>query len=137
MKIFFVYLVSSVFFLVDIPAWDVGEDRTRFGERLLLHEVQILNSVSKLFFTVDAESFSVRERSAMGRVFRLPPASIKKFRRGMSFAPVGHHLNKTHWYTVWFAEQRSADGESIEVRTLRVVNGDMVVEEKYWPRFGL
>ena len=137
MKIFFVYWVSSVFFLVDIPAWDVGEDRTRFGERLLLHEVQILNSVSKLFFTVDAESFSVRERSAMGRVFRLPPASIKKFRRGMSFAPVGHHLNKTHWYTVWFAEQRSADGESIEVRTLRVVNGDMVVEEKYWPRFGL
>lgn len=137
MKIFFVYWVLSVFFLVDIPAWDVGEDRTRFGERLLLHEVQILNSVSKLFFTVDAESFSVRERSAMGRVFRLPPASIKKFRRGMSFAPVGHHLNKTHWYTVWFAEQRSADGESIEVRTLRVVNGDMVVEEKYWPRFGL
>ena len=137
MKIFFVYWVSSVFFLVDIPAWDVGEDRTRFGERLLLHEVQILNSVSKLFFTVDAESFSVRERSAMGRVFRLPPASIKKFRRGMSFAPVGHHLNKTHWYTVWFAEERSADGESIEVRTLRVVNGDMVVEEKYWPRFGL
>ena len=137
MKIFFVYWVLSVFFLVDIPAWDVGEDRTRFGERLLLHEVQILNSVSKLFFTVDAESFSVRERSAMGRVFRLPPASIKKFRRGMSFAPVGHHLNKTHWYTVWFAEERSADGESIEVRTLRVVNGDMVVEEKYWPRFGL
>ena len=137
MKIFFLYWVLSVFFLVDIPAWDVGEDRTRFGERLLLHEVQILNSVSKLFFTVDAESFSVRERSAMGRVFRLPPASIKKFRRGMSFAPVGHHLNKTHWYTVWFAEERSADGESIEVRTLRVVNGDMVVEEKYWPRFGL
>tara|TARA_B100000902_G_scaffold386739_1_gene429786 strand:- start:368 stop:781 length:414 start_codon:yes stop_codon:yes gene_type:complete len=137
MKIFFVYCVLSVFFLVDIPAWDVGEDRTRFGERLLLHEVQILNSVSKLFLTVDAESFSVRERSAMGRVFRLPPASIKKFRRGMSFAPVGHHLNKTHWYTVWFAEKSQVDGESIELRTLRIVNGDMVVEEKYWPRFGL
>ena len=55
----------------------------------------------------------------------------------MSFAPVGHHLNKTHWYTVWFAEKSQVDGESIELRTLRIVNGDMVVEEKYWPRFGL
>ncbi len=136
MKIFLMCWVVSVCFVVDILAWDVGEDRTRFGERLLLHEVQLLNSVSKLFFTVEVESISPRERSAMGRVFRLPPVSIKKFRRGMSFAPAGHHLNKTHWYTVWFAEKRSVDGGSFEVRTLRVVDGYMVVEEKYWPRFG-
>ena len=136
MKILYSYVLLSFLFVVNGLAWEVGEDRTRLGERLLSHEIQFLNSAASLFSTIEIRDLSTRECSAIGRVFRLPPASIQKFRRGLSVAPTSHHLNQTHWYTVWFNSKRSSDDQNLELRTLRVVDGDMVVEEKYWPRQG-
>ena len=134
MKILLIYWLLPFLSVVNGLAWDVGEDRTRLGERLLSHEIQLLNSAASLFSTIEVEGLSTRERSAIGRVFRLPPASIQKFRRGLSVAPVSHHLYETYWYTVWFNGERSLEDHTIELRTLRVVDSDMVVEEKYWRR---
>ena len=134
MKIFLVCYLVFFSFLNESYSWDIGEDRTRLGERLLLHEMQLLNSSGNLFSTVEVQNLSVKQRSAIGRVFRLPPASIQKFRRGYSVAPDGHHLNQTHWYTVWFNNESLLNDNGVELRTLRVVDGDIVVEEKYWPR---
>ena len=134
MKILYRYVLLFFLSVVNGLAWEVGEDRTRLGERLLSHEIKFLNSAASLFSTIDIRDLSTRECSAIGRVFRVPPASIQKFRRGLSVAPTSHHLNQTHWYTVWFNSERSSDVQDLELRTLRVVDGVMVVEEKYWPR---
>tara|TARA_B100001250_G_scaffold414560_1_gene453881 strand:+ start:368 stop:781 length:414 start_codon:yes stop_codon:yes gene_type:complete len=136
MKISYRYVLLFLLSVVNGLAWEVGEDRTRLGERLLSHEIKFLNSAASLFSTIDTRDLSTRECSAIGRVFRVPPASIQKFRRGLSVAPTSHHLNQTHWYTVWFNSERSSDVQDLELRTLRVVDGVMVVEEKYWPRLG-
>ena len=134
MKIFLVCYLVFFSFLDESYSWDIGEDRARLGERLLLHEMQLLNSSGNLFSTVEVQNLSVKQRSAIGRVFRLPPASIQKFRRGYSVAPDGHHLNQTNWYTVWFNNESLLNDNGVELRTLRVIDGDIVVEEKYWPR---
>ena len=136
MKISYRYVILFFLSVVNGLAWEVGEDRTRLGERLLSHEIKFLNSAASLFSTIDTRDLSTRECSAIGRVFRVPPASIQKFRRGLSVAPTSHHLNQTHWYTVWFNSERSSDVQDLELRTLRVVDGVMVVEEKYWPTLG-
>ena len=136
MKISYRYVILFFLSVVNGLAWEIGEDRTRLGERLLSHEIKFLNSAASLFSTIDTRDLSTRECSAIGRVFRVPPASIQKFRRGLSVAPTSHHLNQTHWYTVWFNSERSSDVQDLELRTLRVVDGVMVVEEKYWPTLG-
>ncbi len=110
--------------------WVLGLDRSRAGERLLAHEAVLLDECAKPLETVIVESLSVVEISAIGRVFGVPPAAVRKFRRGVSLAPEGHPLRETLWYTIWYEAYPGSGGAGR--LTLRVEPGGLIIEEKHW-----
>jgi len=110
--------------------WTLGIDRSRAGEKLLAHEAALLNECVKALETVGAERLSIVEISAIGRVFGVPPAAVRKFRRGISLAPQGHPLRAALWYTIWYEAYPGSKGAGR--LTLRVEPDGTIIEEKYW-----
>jgi hypothetical protein len=110
--------------------WGLGIERSRTGEELLAHEVLLMDECANPLETVVVESLSVAEISVIGRVFAVPPAVVRKFRRGISLAPQGHPLRQTLWYTIWYEAYPGSRGAGR--LTLRVEPGGTIIEEKYW-----
>jgi hypothetical protein len=111
--------------------WTVGIDRSRAGEKLLEREALLLNECARPLETVVVERLSTVEISAIGRVFGIPPAAVRKFRRGTSLAPQGHLLREALWYTIWYEAYPGSGGAGR--LTLRVEpGGRTIIEEKHW-----
>lgn len=108
----------------------LGIDRSRAGEKLLTHEAALLDECAKPLETVEVGRLTIGEISVIGRVFGVPPAAVRKFRRGISLAPEGHPLRETLWYTIWYDAYPGSAGAGR--LTLRVEPGGTVIEEKHW-----
>ena len=105
-------------------------DRSRAGERLLRHEVGMMEEWVYPYATVEAYWLPVVNVSAMGRAFGVRPSAIRQFRWGRSLAPRGHFLARTFWYTIW----HQSEGNSTLMRrtTLRVGVDGRVIEKFEW-----
>lgn len=108
-----------------------GVDRSRAGEVLLRHEVEMMEEFVYPYATVDVRWLPVVNISAIGRAFHVRPAAIRQFRWGYSLAPRGHILAQTVWYTIWHRSED--DPERICRTTLRVDADDgRIIEEREW-----
>lgn len=105
-------------------------DRSRIGETLLRHEVRMMEECVYPYATVDARWLPTVTISAMGRVFHVRPAAIRRFRWGYSMAPKRHVLEESVWYTIW--HQSESDSDIVHRTTLRVDTCDRVIEACDW-----
>ena len=105
-------------------------DRSRIGETLLRHEVRMMEECVYPYATVDARWLPTVTISAMGRVFHVRPAAIRRFRWGYSMAPERHVLEESVWYTIW--HQSENDSAIVHRTTLRVDTCDRVIEACEW-----
>lgn len=105
-------------------------DRSRAGEMLLGHEIDMMEEWVYPFATVEASWLPVVNISAMGRAFGVRPATIRRFRWGYSLAPREHLLAESVWYTIW--HQHEDDHTQLLRTTLRVGVNGKVIEKFEW-----
>ena len=104
-------------------------DRSRAGEVIPEHEIAVMKRGIAVFTTIDVGTLKPPQVSMMGRVFRVRPAAIRKFRWGRSMSPAGHPLAQAIWYTIWY--EGEFGGGLVNV-TLRVDRERRVIEEAEW-----
>lgn len=101
-------------------------DRSRAGQIVDRYELEMMRGKVPIFTTVAIAGMEPVQVSAMGRIFEVRPAAIKRFRWGPSLAPAGHRLAGTIWYTIWFDEE---DGPGQLKATLRLRADGQIVEK--------
>ena len=122
----------AVLFTVTVCAdvWGDGIDRSRAGERLLVHEMMQMETCVEPMRTILVDQLPIVDVSAIGRAFGIPPARLRQFRRGYSLAPDGHPLRQTRWYTVWYEAFPGSGGDG--KMTLRVSKDGTIIEQRHW-----
>jgi len=110
--------------------WGDGIDRSRAGERLLVHEMMQMETCVEPMRTILVDQLAIVDVSAIGRAFGVPPARLRQFRRGYSLAPDGHPLRQTRWYTVWYESFPGSNGDG--KMTMRVSNDGTIIEQRHW-----
>ncbi len=128
--ILFVLCALGCAWAVHAAVWGRGVDRSRAGERLLVHEMAQMDACIEPMHTVSVSELPIVHISAIGRAFGVPPASLRQFRRGYSLAPEGHRLRQTRWYTIWYDAFPGSGGPG--QLTLRVGSDGTIIEQKRW-----
>lgn len=116
--------------LVHAAVWGDGMDRSRAGQRLLVHEMMQMETCVEPLRTISVDELPVVDVSAIGRAFGVPPAAVRQFRRGYALAPAGHPLDQTRWYTIWYDAFPGIQGPGQS--TLRVERDGTIIEQKHW-----
>ena len=123
--------IAALFTVTVCPAvWGDGIDRSRAGERLLVHEMMQMETCVEPMRTILVDQLPIVDVSAIGRAFGVPPARLRQFRRGYSLAPDGHPLRQTRWYTVWYEAFPGSNGDG--KMTMRVSNDGTIIEQRHW-----
>ena len=124
------YIAALFTVTVCTVVWGDGIDRSRAGERLLVHEMMQMETCVEPMRTILVDQLAIVDVSAIGRAFGVPPARLRHFRRGYSLAPVGHPLRQTRWYTVWYEAFPGSNGDG--KMTMRVSNDGTIIEQRHW-----
>jgi len=124
------YIAALFTVTVYTAVWGDGIDRSRAGERLLVHEMMQMETCVEPMRTILVDQLAIVDVSAIGRAFGVPPARLRQFRRGYSLAPDGHPLRQTRWYTVWYEAFPGSNGDG--KMTMRVSNDGTIIEQRHW-----
>ena len=124
------YIAALFTVTVYTAVWGDGIDRSRAGERLLVHEMMQMETCVEPMRTILVDQLAIVDVSAIGRAFGVPPARLRQFRRGYSLAPDGHPLRQTRWYTVWYEAFPGSNGDG--KMTMRVCNDGTIIEQRHW-----
>ena len=124
------YIAALFTVTVYTAVWGDGIDRSRAGERLLVHEMMQMETCVEPMRTILVDQLAIVDVSAIGRAFGVPPARLRQFRRGYSLAPDGHPLRQTRWYTVWYEAFPGNNGDG--KMTMRVSNDGTIIEQRHW-----
>ena len=124
------YIAALFTVAVYAAVWGDGIDRSRAGERLLVHEMMQMETCVEPMRTILVDQLPIVDVSAIGRAFGVPPARLRQFRRGYSLAPDGHPLRQTRWYTVWYEAFPGSGGDG--KMTLRVSKDGTIIEQRHW-----
>ena len=124
------YIAALFTVTVYAAVWGDGIDRSRAGERLLVHEMMQMETCVEPMRTILVDQLPIVDVSAIGRAFGVPPARLRQFRRGYSLAPDGHPLRQTRWYTVWYEAFPGSNGDG--KMTMRVSNDGTIIEQRHW-----
>ena len=124
------YIAALFTVTVYTAVWGDGIDRSRAGERLLVHEMMQMETCVEPMRTILVDQLPIVDVSAIGRAFGVPPARLRQFRRGYSLAPDGHPLRQTRWYTVWYEAFPGSNGDG--KMTMRVSNDGTIIEQRHW-----
>lgn len=124
------YIAALFTVTVCADVWGDGIDRSRAGERLLVHEMMQMETCVEPMRTILVDQLPIVDVSAIGRAFGVPPARLRQFRRGYSLAPDGHPLRQTRWYTVWYEAFPGSGGDG--KMTLRVSKDGTIIEQRHW-----
>ena len=124
------YIAALFTVTVYTAVWGDGIDRSRAGERLLVHEMMQMETCVEPMRTILVDQLPIVDVSAIGRAFGVPPARLRQFRRGYSLAPDGHPLRQTRWYTVWYEAFPGSNGYG--KMTMRVSNDGTIIEQRHW-----
>ena len=124
------YIAALFTVTVCTAVWGDRIDRSRAGERLLVHEMMQMETCVEPMRTILVDQLPIVDVSAIGRAFGVPPARLRQFRRGYSLAPDGHPLRQTRWYTVWYEAFPGSNGDG--KMTMRVSKDGTIIEQRHW-----
>lgn len=98
---------------------EVEPDRGRAGQLPEDGQLEAARGRVPPLVTEDAAALGLEQLTALGRLFGVRPAGIRRCRWGPSMAPAGHRLAGTTWYAIWRASE-VGPGEVVSVLRLAV-----------------